>query len=106
MADEAKGRWVEIGGGDFRPVLGGMWRVEYDPAPAGAIVRYWKWEEAMPLPDKPGVRFWGKADGEEPKWWFSLMYPSGSEIGFYSQDWGYSRVGGLTRLPDPEEETE
>lgn len=103
MTDEAKGCWVETTAFEFTPSKGGRWRVDYDNGSAGLVVRYWQWEEALPLPDKPGARFWGKCDDGEPQWWFSVQTPSRGRVCFYSQRWDFSEGGGLTRLHDPED---
>jgi len=118
MSDEGKGRWVEKGPyaadlGLHEP--GSRWRAERVVGDGGGgIWTYFRWEEELPLPDKPGVRFWGVAEDHgdgEPKWWFSAG-PGGKRAQcdssvecFHSQNDDYvhkSDRSDLTRLPDPE----
>lgn len=64
--------------------------------------------EELPLPDKPGVRFWGRLDAHEPCWWFSVKgngevaYTSEARV-TYHPCYNTKVTSALTRLSDPKD---
>lgn len=106
------GKWVEVTGDEHAEARhqGRPGRMTYRGRYLEADVTYEVWQEELPLPDKPGVRFWGRTTGTgEPCWWFSvkangaIAYISEDRINYYP---GYAAPGvpeALTRLPDPKD---
>lgn len=63
----------------------------------------------MPLPTKPGERFWGQGYGTDPQWWFVASL-SPVDLVYVAADYTVANVhqadvsaAQLVRLPEPED---
>lgn len=94
------GKWVEVDYYEYTKAIRGGKRRR---ATYGQGTTFEVWQEDLPLPAEPGVRFWGKIKGNEPEWWFTYRsLSSDRRVHFVSAGGAVSFAGTyLTRLPDP-----